>query len=145
MTVKNADQEIINDLVIPNHEVNFGELNDRHITISQVFERYGKKIRNIVRNTDLEYKSNSCNQAINIVSPGQLKIVDISCVHATNAVNLPNHFQNVERFDFIGHNNVKLISAQFSASLHYLSLSHIELEPNFNWKGLRNLTELKLG
>lgn len=40
-------RQIINELVIPKHEVNFNDLDKRHITPSQIFEKYGSNIKKI--------------------------------------------------------------------------------------------------
>lgn len=38
-------KKIINDLIIPDHSVNFYTLFEENITIAQVFERFGRRMR----------------------------------------------------------------------------------------------------
>lgn len=51
-------EQIINNLIISKHKVNFDELIKRNIRIRKVFERYGKKIRKILF-TDYSIQSNT--------------------------------------------------------------------------------------
>lgn len=57
------------------------------------------------------------------------------------SLNFPIHFQNAKSLSLYGSNN-EFISAQPSESLRYLKLSHLTLNPNFDWTKLKNLTTL---
>lgn len=75
-------------------------------------------------------------------SPDQLKSVKLD---GRIANNLPNQFQNVQKFELSAmKRQLKPLSVKFSESLRYLHLNGIYLDPNFDWKKLTNLTELRL-
>lgn len=80
--------KIINDLIIPDHSVNFYKLFEENITISQVFERFGRRMRkffffcNLIPGDDsIEPPNYSIGQLIQLIalycSPDQLKNVRI--------------------------------------------------------------------
>lgn len=144
--MNNVYKHLINDLVIPMHTVNFDNLYKRGITIPQMFERYGRKIRKIQFKNDLyEYDATErLVQSINkYCSADQLRMVRLGA-HFTPSVvnNLPIQFRKVEKLKFKG--NGQQFWVQLSESLRVLSLYNVDLAPNFDWTQLRNLTELYL-
>lgn len=149
--------KIINDLIIPDHSVNFYKLFEKNITISQVFERFGRKMRKCffycdpVRGDDsIEVPNYTIDQFIQLItlycSPDQLKNVRIATLkHADPIIVLPNYFRKVEKFQFFSQAYEKVqLSVSFTESLRYLVLENIKLDPNFDWKMLKNLTKLFL-
>lgn len=136
-------QQIITDLVMPRHRVNFDKLNKQGITISNVFERYGKNIRRIYfndldENHTVELLTQSMSQHCSI---DQLKSVTIHCMYRTyGLVDLPIQCQNVERLAYCSGQ----ISVQLSASLRGLILAGVDIYSKFDWTQLKNLKELYL-
>lgn len=133
-------KQIINDLVISKHEINFDKLYKRRITISQVFKRYGKQIRKI--NFIDRNEKHTIEQLIYSIhhycATDQLKSAVIVC---SRNVFLTNQFRKVEKLVFSGGGQ---LLAQLSGSLRCLRLDDIDLDPNFNWKKLTNLKEIYL-
>lgn len=82
---------------------------------------------------------------------GQLKSVAFILTNFrsfdSNTVEQPTHLRNVEKFMCTGPMlpiNVYTFTMQFSSDLRSLKLSHINLDSNFDWTQLDNLTELHL-
>lgn len=136
---------IINDLVIPKHKVNFGQLCKRGITIPEMFERYGKKIQWIIFYLkDGESTINHLFESIiRYCSIDQIKGAEVSIWNNNESLNFPIHFQNVKSLSVYG-NEDQFISLQPSESLRNLKLSSLTLNPNFDWTKLRNLTNLSV-
>lgn len=150
-------QQIINDLVIRKHKVNFDDIDERGISISQVFERFGKKIQKIFfRDVRIYYDSFSdyeLSYTIQLIrsirrhcSADQLKSVEIETV-LNDKIVLPIQFRKVEKFKLhkIPEDEYVInFAANFSESLRYLHLECIHLDQKFNWNGLTNVSELYL-
>lgn len=153
--------KIINDLIIPDHSVNFYTLFEENLTISQVFERFGRRMRKfffffsiVPRDDSIEPTNYSIGQLIQLItlycSPDQLKNVRIQAEISTDPIiDLPNYFRKVKEFRFFGNPNYYgtekvQLSVSFTESLRYLIFHNIKLKPNFDWKMLKNLTKLSL-
>lgn len=151
--------EIIDDLIIPHYSVNFYMLFEENITISQVFERFGRRMRkfffycNIVAGDDsIKPPIYSIGQLMQLIalycSSDQIKNVEIWAEKEIDSiVDLPNYFRNVEKFGFFGksYRREKVqLSVSLTESLRCLILHNIKLEPYFDWKILKNLTKLTL-
>lgn len=150
-------KQIINDFVIPKHTIDFYELYKKGIIISQVFERYGTKIKRFSFTNTFsltEYPENTTTrcllQSINqFCTADQFKMVKIiyKCNLSEHVV-LPIQFQKVEKFEFSGCSDTyflsELLTVQFSESLRYLRLEFITLDTNFDWSKLKNLNQLYL-
>lgn len=140
-------RQIINDLVISKHEVDFNKLFERYIKISKMFDRYGTKIRKFYF-SDYE-NNNGIHKLVQLITKycaiDQLKSVRMNC---QSLVNLPIQFKNIELFDYTGKAEIFLyephLYVPLSESLRYLRLANINLDPNFDWTKLKNLTQLYL-
>lgn len=142
-------RQIISDLVIPIHEIDFTNLFDKYITIAEVFEKYGTKIRKIhFKHISFTHSVGRLIRAIHqYCEADQLRSVKIFCRNLdVQQVNLPIQFRNVERLEIRGNRRGPriVLSVQLSESLRYLRLEHIKLDENFNWPDLTNLTQLYL-
>lgn len=83
--MNNFYKKIINDLVIPNHVVDFYELFKQGICGSLVFERFA------------QYSSPDQLRSVSILMKN-----NISSTHGTVKVVLPNHFRKVEKIQIYG-------------------------------------------
>lgn len=137
--------QIINDLVIPKHEVNFCNLDKRGIEASQMLEKYGIRVRKIIfKHFYGDYTIAKLAESITkYCAADQLKSFRSFNFNINGYVNvsLPNQFRQVEKLEIYG---IRQLSAQLSDSLRFLKLEHIELSPNFDWTELKNLTEVRL-
>lgn len=80
-------------------------------------------------------------------SADQFRSVEIcsSTYSSVEHINLSIQFRRVEHSTFCGlGNDSKHLSVQLSESLRYLSLKNVLLDPNFDWKILKNLRKLYL-
>lgn len=139
--------QIINELVIPKHEINFNNLYDRGITNSQIFEKYGLNIKKLVFH-DTSNKERTSKQLVQSItkycSVDQLRSFTINCwFQDYEHINLPIQCRKLEKLEFLSWSEGQL-SVQLSENLRYLHLKDIILDPNFNWTELKNLTELYL-
>lgn len=139
-------KQLINDLVIPKHTVNFDNLFKRAIKMDQMFKRYGTKIQ-MIRFNNYLYECHATERLVRSISKycsgDQLKMVEMGAYFTPCAVdNLPIQFRKVEELKFKGMG--QQFSVQLSESLRSLSLFRVNLEPNFDWTRLRNLKELHL-
>lgn len=142
-------RQLINDLVIPLHEIDFTNLFDRYITISEVIQRYGIKIRNInFKHMNFTHSVGRLIRSIDqYCGADQLRSVKIYCrILDVEQVNLPIQFRNVKRLEICGNRRGHrfVLSVQLSKSLRYLRLESLELNENFDWTKLTNLTKLYL-
>lgn len=144
-------KEIINDSVISKCEINFDHLSGAGITISQVFERYGTKIENIIFGdiNEVHTIQELIQSIMQYCSIDQLKSVNFGCKFTDPSfqihLNLPIQFQNVVSFSLYGMGRgAHLLTVELSKSLRHLSLEGIDLDPTFDWSKLKNLTELYL-
>lgn len=142
-------KQIINELVIPKHVINFDRFFNHNVVVTQqVFEGWGKNIRKIIYNFDrksllsLFLESAELFELVkNYCSIDQLKSVTIGDV--SEIVNLPAHFRNVEVLKYYGNARTKL-SAELSECLRHLTLESIVLDREFDWTKLVNLREIHL-
>lgn len=147
--MNNFYKKIINDLVIPKHEINFEYLRKEKIKLPDVFERFGSNIRkfNFIDNGS----KHSVEQLIELITQNcaanQLKSAEIECGFRDGVrLNLPIQFRNVNKLQLRRtlHGGRVLLSAELSEFLRYLRLEDISLDSNFDWTKLTNVTELYL-
>lgn len=150
-----AYKQIINDFVIPKHEVNFNQLLSRRITFAQVFERFGNKIQKFSFEDIWRIQTfHDLEDALSeYCSNNQLKSVKINCAfrnldgddYEDSTSIWPTYFpiqcQNVEKLEF---RYAQLYEIQLSESLRSLTFEGIFLCENFDWTQLKNLKELYL-
>lgn len=142
--------QIINDLVIPKHTVNFSKLFERRIKIRKMFETYGPKIQKLYFfDFENKYATDMLMKSITqYCGNDQIKSAVMSCCYLDKTtVVLPIQFEKVQKLNFEGNSCMDQplrLSAQLSESLRYLRLADINLDPNFDWAKLKNLTELYL-
>lgn len=135
-------KQIILDLVISEQEVNFdSDLQNPGIT-KKLLKIYGTKIQTIsVTDSMIEDNIKQFVQWINKhCSSNQLRNVKIDC---KNNIDLLDRLQNVKRFEFCGNGETQL-SVQLSETVHHICLEFIQLDLNFDWTKLKNLTKLYL-
>lgn len=141
--------QIINDLVISMHKIDFTNLHDRFITISELFEKYGTKIRKIhFKHMNFSHSVGRLIRSINQYCwADQLKSVKIFCRYLNvQQINLPIQFKNIEILEIRGNTRGQrnVLSVQLSESLRYLRLENIGLDENFDWTVTTNVTKLYL-
>lgn len=139
-------EQIINDVVIRKHEVDFNKLICRGIGIQKVFKKYGKNIRKFLF-YDFFFLMEDLTHIINQhCSTHQLDSAVLMIFEKT-VVNLPIHFKNVKKLKLKCkyHYGFQVqLTVKLSESLRYLNLNEVKLNPNFDWTDLGNLTELYL-
>lgn len=143
-------KQIIYDLVMPNHIVDFVNLDSRNIKITQMFEKYGKRIQKFESHD--EGRENSMTYLLDSItkycSNFQLKDVTMNCAIPFYYFDLPIKFNSVEKFTFRGcqeeDENQPILAGELSESLRYLSLSNLKLGDDFEWNNMVNLNELYL-
>lgn len=138
-------KQIINDYVISNHIINFHDCisPQNGDTMSELFRRHGTKFRRI---RNIQFTPPVIQLIVQYCSIGQVKSVESRSVHLDRQiVGLPIQFRDVERFQLQGfaYNGYPL-SVNFSRNLVYLNLTNVNLQPDFDWTELANLTELHL-
>lgn len=135
-------RQIVHEIVIPTHEINFFDLCKRGVTISEVFERYGTKIQRICFG-DVDERQTT-EQLVQLIAKycasDQLKSVRIISRFAKPII-LPNQFRKIEKLQCYGNGQ---LSVTLSESLNYIHLRGISLDPDFDWTQLKNLKELYL-
>lgn len=149
-----AYKQIINDFVIPKHEVNFDKLLGRRITFAQMFERYGTKIQKFSFEDIFGCQTFlDLTESLNkYCSNDQLKSVKIDCDYryleddyddgsSVWPVYFPMQCQHVEKLEF---RSARLCQVKLSESLRSLTFESIYLCKHFDWTKLMNLTELHL-
>lgn len=143
-------QIIVDDGIIQKHRVNFRQLLRRGNSIAEFFERYGLNIRrfyyNRGRHNDPRDSFQSLIQLITRhCSIDQLRDVSIIFEENFRRIDLPLHFQRVEKFSFENMlNGTVLLSVPLAESLRCFQLHDVNLNLNFNWTALKNLAELDL-
>lgn len=138
---------IIHDLVIPRHTINFSQLHDTGISMAQVFERYGTKIKKFRFHEHLRDAEHSINKLSDLIyrhcAIDQLQSVEIACnLDNPESIELPIHFRGVEKFIFRG--NFKKLTVQLNECVRYLHISNAHLGPCFDWSQMQNLKEIYL-
>lgn len=157
--------QIIEDLVIPKHTVNFEPLLNLNIA-EPFFEKYGKKIENIEYSDDNKpefqqiIRLNHLNQLITQhCSIDQLKDISIFLGWGINSehtdspeylnqesiIDFQSNLKRIKKFIFSAYpSNTMRLTVKLTESLRYLQMKDVNLDPNFDWTQLANLTELHL-
>lgn len=144
-------RQTIKDLVIPNYEVDFKNLHDNGITMSQMFKQYGQNIRKFYFRFSYDNNEYTTEKFLQLIthycSADQLKCVEMysSSFENIEHINLPIQFRKVEKLIYHGlDDGSKHLSVELSETLRCLSLANITLDPNFKWTTLKNIRELYL-